>query len=217
MQDKGMVITVLLIVFGVVLAAALGYYFATITHVGNASSSANNQTLSSSQPYRLFIVEPMDTGWNSTTAQPKFFVLGPNGLGSSANLSVPANTLIQLTIVSYDTPTPGSSDQQGKVTGTVGNGAYIINGTVASMTDVSMQWGMNTTSVPGSSLAHTFTIPFFGINVPIPAGDTVTAYLRFNQKGVFQWFCETPCGFGPNGTAGAMSQPGWMEGQITVT
>jgi heme/copper-type cytochrome/quinol oxidase subunit 2 len=212
-----MVITVVWIVSAVVLAAALGYYFAAINHVGNPSSSANNQTSSSSQPYRVFIVEPMDTGWNSTTAQPKFFVLGPNGLESTANISVPANTLIQLTIVSYDTPTPGSTDQQGKVTGTIGNNVYMINGTVASMTDVSMQWGMNVTSIPGSSLAHTFTIPSLGVNVPVVGGDTVMAYLRFDQKGVFQWLCQTPCGFGPNGKMGSMSMPGWMEGQITVT
>ena len=80
-----------------------------------------------------------------------------------------------------------------------------------------MQWGMNVTSVPGSTLAHTFTIPSLGVNIPVVGGDTVMAYLRFDQTGVFQWFCQTPCGLGPTGTLGAMSQAGWMEGQITVT
>jgi heme/copper-type cytochrome/quinol oxidase subunit 2 len=212
MKDKW---TATLIVAALVLAVSWGYYFASITVA--RSSPSSSVTVVSSQPYRIFIVEPMDTAWNSTTAQPRFYVVGPNGLESSANISVPVNTQIQMTIVSYDTPTPGSTDQEGKVTGTVGNSVYMINGSVASMTDVTMQWGVNVTSVPRSSLAHTFTIPSLGVNIPVVGGDTVMAYLRFNQTGVFQWFCETPCGLGANGTAGAMSQAGWMEGQITVT
>ncbi len=216
-MDKDLRVAIIAVVVAVILATALGYYFATITVTRTSGSSSTGGNTSGSQPYRIFIMEPMDTGWNSTTAQPKFFVMGSNGLESSANISVPTNTLIQLTIVSYDTPTPASTDQEGKVTGTVGNSIYLINGTVASMTDVSMQWGMNVTSVPRSSLAHTFTIPSLGINIPVVGGDTVTAYLRFNQKGVFHWLCMTPCGFGLNGAEGAMSTPGWMEGRITVT
>ena len=214
-MEKDPRVVVVTMIAAVLLTGVLGYYFATITVGRTSGSTAENVT--GSQPYRILIVEPMDAAWNSTTAQPRFFVMGPKGLESSANLSVPANALIQLTIVSYDTPTPGSTSQEGKVGGTVGNSIYVINGTVASMTDVSMQWGMNVTSVPGSSLAHTFSIPSLGINVPIPGGDTVTAYLRFDQKGVFQWMCQTPCGLWPNGTTGAMSEAGWMEGQITVT
>ena len=189
MKDKW---TVILIVAGIALAVLWGYYFASITVA--KSPSSNSVGVESSQPYHIFIVEPMDSAWNSTAAQPRFYVVGPNGLESSANLSVPVNTLVQLTIVSYDIPTPGSTDQQGKVTGTVGNSVYMINGSVASMTDVTMQWGMNVTSVPGSSLAHTFTIPTFGVNIPVVGGDTVMAYLRFDQTGVFQWICQTPCG-----------------------
>lgn len=216
-MNKDLKVALVAIVAAVVLAGALGYYFATITVPRTSGSGSTGGNISGSQPYRIFIIEPMDTAWNSTTAQPKFFVMGPNGLESSANISVPANTLIQFTVVSYDTPTPGSTDQEGKVTGTVGNSIYVINGTAASMTDVSMQWGMNATSVTASSLAHTFSIPSLGVNVPIPGGDTVTAYLRFDQKGVYQWLCQTPCGFGPSGTMGAMETAGWMEGQITVT
>jgi hypothetical protein len=161
-------------------------------------------------------MEIMDTGWNSTVAQPQFSVVGPNGLGSSANIRVPIRTLIQLTIISYDTPTPGSTDLQGKVSGTVDGTIFLINGTAAMGTDTSQHWGQNVTSVPGSMLAHTFTIQQLGINIPVVGGDAEIAHLYFNQTGTFQWICPTPCGFGPGGMQWAMSGAGWMEGQVTV-
>jgi hypothetical protein len=124
--------------------------------------------------------------------------------------------LIQLTIISYDTPTMGSTDQEGKVTGTVGGIVYLLNGTTAMGTDPTQQYGRNVTAVPGSMLAHTFTIPQFGINIPVVGGDTVIAYFYLNQTGTFEWLCETPCGFGSTGMQGAMTANGWMQGTVTV-
>jgi heme/copper-type cytochrome/quinol oxidase subunit 2 len=176
------------------------------------SSAATQQ----SAPYQLTITEIMDTAWNSTVAQPQFEVVGAHGLESSGNIRLPAHTLIQLTIISYDTPTPGSTDQEGKVNGTIGGTVYLINGTTAMGTNMSQPWGRNVTSVPGIMLAHTFTIPQLGINIPVVGGDTEIAYLYLNQTGTFQWVCLTPCGFGPTGMEGAMSTSGWMEGQVTA-
>ena len=173
-------------------------------------------TTQQNAPYQLTISEIMDTAWNSTVAQPQFSIMGTNGLEPASNIRLPAHTLIQLTIISYDTPTAGSPDQEGKVTGTVGGTVYLINGTTAMGTDVSEQWGRNVTSVPGNMLAHTFTIPQLGINIPVVGGDTVIAYFYLDQAGTFQWVCLTPCGFGPTGMQGAMSTSGWMEGQVTV-
>jgi hypothetical protein len=162
-------------------------------------------------------MEIMDTAWNSTIAQPQFSLVGKNGLEPAANILLPAHTLIQLTIISYDTPTPGSTDQESVVSGTVGGTVYLINSTTAMGTDVSQRWGRNVTSVPGSMLAHTFTIQQLGINIPAVGGDTVIAYFYINQTGTFQWICLTPCGFGATGMQGAMETPGWMEGQVTAT
>jgi len=220
LQDKGIMITVLLIAVGVAMAGALGFYFATITVArggGTQIGAAGQQQLNDSTVYHLMLVEPMNTAWNATVAQPRFFVQGSHGLESSANISLPAKTLIELTIVSYDTPTPNSTAAEAKVTGTVGNSMYVINSTLASMADPTMKWGANVSSVPVDTLAQTFSIPSLGINVPVPGGDMVTTYLYFNQKGVFQWLCLTPCGFGPNGGNGAMTAPGWMQGQVTIT
>src|SRR5208337_3550135 len=62
-------------------------------------------TGSNSTPYMVTLLETMGNEWNSTApeSQPKFFVAGPTGLESSANISLPAHRLIELVIISYDT------------------------------------------------------------------------------------------------------------------
>jgi plastocyanin len=124
--------------------------------------------------------------------------------------------MIQVSIVSYDTPTPGSTNSMGVVNGTVGNKVYLINGTTASMSSMPAQWGQNVTSVPGAVLAHTFTIQGLGVNIPVVGGDTSIAYLYLTKPGTYTWYCQTPCGLGSDGMGGAMSANGWMTGQITV-
>ena len=209
-----------------IVAAAIGIGIgwglgSTIPSGQNTATTTSR--LSGQSAFKLNLIEPMDNAWpaNSSIAQPMFLVQGPHGLVSSANISLPANTLIQVTIVSYDTPTPGSTAQEGEVTGTVGGNMYLINGTVASMSDTSMvqmsPWGGNVTSVQASQLAHTFSIPQLGINIPVVGGSEEIAYLDIKQPGTYTWACLTPCGLGLTGTAGAMSTNGWMTGSVTVT
>jgi len=203
----------LIVILSGALVAILSIYTGLHLPLQYPASVATTQQ---NAPYQLTISEIMDTAWNSTVAQPQFSIMGTNGLEPASNIRLPAHTLIQLTIISYDTPTAGSPDQEGKVTGTVGGTVYLINGTTAMGTDVSQRWGRNVTSVPGNMLAHTFTIPQLGINIPAVGGETVIAYFYLDQAGTFQWVCLTPCGFGPSGMQGAMSKSGWMEGQVTV-
>ena len=203
----------LIVILSGALVAILSIYTGLHLPLQYPASVATTQQ---NAPYQLTITEIMDTAWNSTVAQPQFSIMGTNGLEPASNIRLPAHKLIQLTIISYDTPTAGSPDQEGKVTGTVGGTVYLINGTTAMGTDVSQRWGRNVTSVPGNMLAHTFTIPQLGINIPVVGGDTVIAYFYLDQAGTFQWVCLTPCGFGPSGMQGAMSKSGWMEGQVTV-
>jgi heme/copper-type cytochrome/quinol oxidase subunit 2 len=197
--------------------------------VGNIEAEAASQVAASSQvsgttqsgPYMLNLVEIMGNEWNSTAgAQPQFSVLGSHGLESSASISLPVNTLIQVTILSYDTPTPNSTPDQAKVTGTVGGKMYLINGTTASMSNMSQimsPWGANVTSVPVGQLAHTFSIPSLGINIPVIGGSVEIAYIIINQPGTYTWVCLTPCGLGANGLQGAMEAPGWMTGNIEAS
>jgi len=175
-------------------------------------------TGSNSTPYMVTLLETMGNEWNSTApeSQPKFFIAGPTGLESSANISLPADRMIELVIISYDTPTPPPA-QYSNVTGTIGNKMYLVNGTSASMSSP-MSWGAEVSSVPTAQIAHTFTITSLGINIPVVGGDTEIAFLYLAQTGTFTWQCYTPCGF-PNvdgGWSGAMVTPGWMMGEVTV-
>ncbi len=208
---------VLLAVFAILWIPFALYYFIPNTAATSSTITRTSQaSTQSGSVYRLTLMEIMDTQWNSSIAQPQFFVMGPSGMVPSASISLPARTLIQLTIVSYDTPTENSTDQMGVVNGTVGGNVYLINGTVASMEDVPASWGQNVTAVPGGILAHTITIPQLGVNIPVVGGDTTVAYLYFTKTGTFAWYCATPCGFGPTGMDGAMAKAGWMTGQIVV-
>lgn len=213
---------VALVAMIVVAAAGIGIGWGFGTTVPNSSPSGAETisrqpiTMAGSNMYTLQLIEPMNSEWNSTMAQPKFYVVGPGGLESSSNITLPLNTTIQVMIVSYDTPTPGSTDSMGVVTGTVGNAVYMINGTSASMGPMPEPWGQNVTSVPGAQLAHTFTIPGLGVNIPVVGGDTEIAYLYLTKAGTYTWFCQTPCGLGADGLGGAMSTGGWMTGSVTI-
>jgi heme/copper-type cytochrome/quinol oxidase subunit 2 len=208
-RDK---VLILLLVALVSTTGGLGYYVAAITAKASAAPITTGVG-----PYRLTLVEIMNSGWNTTLAQPKFYVEGPTGLESSANISLPVNTTIELTILAYDTPTANSTDAMGVVNGTTVNGMYMINGSMASMSSMPTQWGQTIKSVPGAMLAHTFSIPQLGVNVPVVGGNTEIAYLYFTKAGSFTWICLTPCGFGPNGAQGAMSTMGWMSGTVTIS
>jgi len=220
------ILTIAAMILLLSIGIGIGWGFQTTVFPSSTSSISTMQTSSvtpSNAPYMLTLVEIMQNLWNSSAGmQPKFFVLGGHGLESSANISLPANRLIQLTIISYDTPEPNATDAEGVVSGTVGGTVYVINGTLASGTaNVTMamatDWGHNVTAVPASELAHTFTIQQLGINIPVVAGSTVIAYVDIHQTGKFTWVCLTPCGLGDNGLAGAMDTPGWMMGNVEVS
>lgn len=83
--------------------------------------------------------------------------------------------------------------------------------------------GKRITSVSNQMIAHTFTVPSLGINVPLPmASMNGPAVVRFTFRapdtpGTYQWLCVTPCGTGPYGISGAMHTNGWMRGHLTVS
>ena len=90
--------------------------------------------------------------------------------------------------------------------------------------------GKRVTLVGNNEIAHTFTIPSLGINIPLPiaamggpmgsmAGPTT---IRFTFRapsapGTYLWLCVTPCGGNPDGIGGAMHTDGWMRGHLIVS
>lgn len=207
----------------VVLLAAgigIGWGFQT-TIIPSSTGSVTTTTTGQSQgPYSLTLVVTTHSIYNSTFAdQPAFFVVTPTGLKSSANITLPINTLIKLTIVDYDDGnaslrSPQYSNVQGTVNGTI---TYVNNDNVNSSQGpdgIVLKGGQTVSSVPPDEIAHTFTIPSLNINIPVPLSSTVVAYIKIDKMGNFAWFCETACGAGDNGLVGAMDTPGWMVGNL---
>jgi plastocyanin len=185
------------------------------TTVGTVSSN-------STAPFDLTLVITTDSIYNSTVNdQPAYFILGPDGIESSANMSLPANRLIRLTNICYDDgPANLTSQQYAQVSGTR-NGVVteVSNDNVNSSqgaAGIQVSGGVTVSSLPTDDVAHTFTIPQLGLNIPIMPSSAVVAYFTLTKAGTFKWFCETLCGSGPIGAQGAMSTPGWMTGNVVV-
>lgn len=193
------------IVLVVVTFFVTWFIFATITGlpVGIAPSPAPPAS-TPSRGVILTINNPFDTANNSTADQ-----------YAPANFSVPANTLLEFTLINYDTGTnilPSPSDAN--VNGTLGNCIY-LNATPTST-------GPCVHSVPTGFVAHTFSFvegPYAGFNVPLPSaadspeggiGASVTFYAYFNETGSFTWHCLALC------DPWSMATDGFMTGTMTV-
>lgn len=127
-----------------------------------------------------------------------------------ADFTLPAHTRVTVTIVNQDpgdtalpTGSPFSS-----VTGTAGNLATVDGVPYSALAD--------------EKVAHTFTIPALGLNVPIP-GDapaghqdiTVSFSFVTGKAGTYMWQCFDPCGGGAGWDA-PMGMMGYMMGTLTV-
>ena len=211
----------LLVTVIMIVAAGIGVGFMITGSLGQ------NHAASSSSVYDLNLVITTNNYYNNSTGdQPAYFVLGPNGLESSANISIPAFTLIDLTIFNYDNGSGNlSSPQYANVTGTVGNTETYFNNTMMNSTDATTSININgsitTHHVNETLIAHTFTILNSQggtiVNIPVPVNSIVHAVFYINQTGSFTWQCEVNCGSGPTGWDGAMATPGWMTGFVNVT
>jgi hypothetical protein len=137
---------------------------------------------------------------------------------------VPAHTRINVTIYQYDSGSPLRNQELGQVGGTNGNVA-LLNGKAYRVIN----------SNAGNGVAHTFSIPSLGLNVPL-YGNSSSATLcgaapcttksphniiRFSftspGSGNYRWQCFVPCGLGfLYGNGGPMSTLGYMGGFMKV-
>lgn len=179
------------------------------TAVNTPTTTASNAT------YKLTLEITVNNAWNSTVSGPRYWVVTSHGLVDSANLSLPAYTPIQLTIIDYDSAT-GLPAQFSHVTGTAANLVYVVNGTSAASVNMSAAKAVDSLN-PDTEVGHTFTVPQLGLNIPVAANSVEVADFTLNQTGTFVWHCEDPCGYGTSGWEGPMSTNGWMGGTLTVS
>jgi hypothetical protein len=145
---------------------------------------------------------------------------------------LPAHTRINVTNYEFDTCDPLRNQFNGRVAGTVGGvmtvsgEAYGVNGAGISVVN------SNTTC----GVAHTFSVPELGINVPFegvlytaknqctqgPCGmsftHTTTLFSFITPgPGEYRWQCFIPCGLASvDGNGHAMSTIGFMTGYLDV-
>jgi hypothetical protein len=137
---------------------------------------------------------------------------------------LPANTVIDMTILQYDSGSPLRNQEWGQVQGTIG-GTASLNGTSFSV------YNSNT----GNGVGHTFAVPAIGLSVPLignpstatlcggapcttsSAHNTITFSFKTPGPGTYSWQCFVPCGLGYLfGNGGPMSTQNYMGGQLEV-
>ena len=216
-----------IIVIVILIAAAgiaIGYGFGTSVQISGQGTTVTKTVSSSnsSEPYILTLVITTGNFYNSTFGdQPAYYVLGPKGLQSSAQIVVPANRQIELVIVNYDDGSANlSSSQYENVNGTVNDQMTVVNNTMVNSTmassGIQVRGAETVGSLPASVISHTFTVPSLGINVPVGTSSTEVVYFTIESPGTYDWFCMTACGGGADGLSGAMSTPGWMTGSLVA-
>jgi hypothetical protein len=140
----------------------------------------------------------------------------------STNLTVPAHSLVHVTIYQYDSSTGLRNPFFARVQGTTGKTMQLD--------------GKSVDVVSPSAPAHTFAIPQLGVFVPLPgvadnaknqcaaapctlseAHHTITFTFRTGARGRFRWQCFVPCGAGYfNGNGGPMQSFNYMAGWLVV-
>ena len=181
------------------------------------TTTATTTVVNASAPFEITLVIATGSIFNSSASdQPAFFVLGPHGLESAGNIAVPVNRTIQLTIVNYDDGN-ASFVQSGinVVSGTTGGTITFASNDNINSTQgangIVVKGGETTSTVPADSVAHTFSVPSLGLNIPVPLSSTVVATFKITHAGSFTWFCLTACG------DAAMSTTGWMTGSLAAS
>jgi hypothetical protein len=136
--------------------------------------------------------------------------------------TMPANTLVRMTIYEYDTQTGLRNPFIAQATGTVG-GTYTLD-------------GKPTQAIDPATASHVFAVPEIGLSVPLAgplstaknlcsnapcslsnAHTTTTFTFRTPSAGLYRWQCFVPCALGYiNGVGGPMATVGYMDGYIKV-
>ncbi len=135
--------------------------------------------------------------------------------------TVPANTVVHVTVYQFDGATGLRNAFLSQVQGTVG-GTETVDGKTVDAIDP-------------EEASHTFAVPELGVFVPLPgvpeeaknqcefapcegaAHRTITFSFRTGKKGRFRWQCFVPCAAGWYfGNGGPMQTLGWMDGFINV-
>jgi hypothetical protein len=183
---------------------------------------------STGQPVDMTLQTVGAMGFGQHPSWVTYMTKAPNGTWVHTTLwDLPADTRINVTLDEFDSGSPLRNPQIGRIYGTVGSD-YLLNGKKVSL--------LNATQ--GNGVAHTFSVPTLGINVPLWGVDgsaknfcNVAApcpmsaahnviqfsFVTPKKTGQYPWQCFVPCGLGfLYGNGGPMQTIGYMDGFLKV-
>ncbi len=140
----------------------------------------------------------------------------------STIFTVPANSVVHVTVFQYDGNSGLRNPYLSQIQGTVG-GVETVD-------------GKSIRAINPDDASHTFAVPELGVFVPLPgipdsaknpcdaapcplSADhrTITFAFRTGKKGRYHWQCFVPCAAGTiTGFGGAMQTLGYMDGFVNV-
>jgi hypothetical protein len=207
------------VLVGVACAAALiAYYIVSYLVVRPPAVAASGQA---PRP-RITLQTVASLGFGPHADWVSYLAQDPQGTWEhSTVLTVPAHSLVRVTIYQYDTATGLRNPYWGGPRGLVGE--MRINGKIVQTLDPNLA-------------SHTFAIPDLGVSVPLKgvadnaknqcsvapctlaqAHNTITFTFRTGKGGTFRWQCFVPCGAGfILGFGGPMQSVGYMDGYLHV-
>jgi hypothetical protein len=210
------------IAFGAaIVCAALGLYIGL--YLTNASGSASAaQTPAGAQLYLGAVPAAALNDAHPTWVS--YYAVDANG-GNWRHVTtytLPAHTLVRVTIYQFDSQTGLRNEFISQATGTTG-GNFVLD-------------GKTTQAVDPTTASHVFAIPEIGLSVPLvgitdtaknPCSNapcalsfshTTTSFtFRTPGRGLYRWQCFVPCAAGfIEGWGGPMQTVGYMDGFIHV-
>jgi hypothetical protein len=146
--------------------------------------------------------------------------------GPSTNITVPAHSLVTVTISQYDGGEAITNPWFAKVHGTIG-GTETVNGKPVTHVDpetIGHTWTLHAAPTAQDPLFVSAPLPALPDDAPLAPGSDypkpieVTFSFHTKSPGKYVWNCEFPCGDGFYAKfGGPMSTRGWMSGTFTVS
>jgi hypothetical protein len=205
---------------GIALGAALiAYYIVSYLMVMPPAVAATSGTPGNAS---ITLQTVASLGFGPHPDWVSYLVKNPQGQWvHSTVLDVPANSLVHVTILQYDTATGLRNPFWGLPEGTVGQAR--VNGKPIPVLNPDLA-------------SHTFAIPELGVTVPLKgvadnaknqcslapctlaeAHNTITFTFRTGKRGTYRWQCFVPCAAGfILGFGGPMQSLGYMDGLMHV-
>jgi hypothetical protein len=210
---------------GLTALAIVGIIFAVMALLSEPATVDFTANHAAGQPVDITLQTVGTYGSGDHPTWVSYLTKSPAGQWVHTTLwQVPANTRINVTIYQYDSGSPLRNQQVGLVTGTAGNRAT-LNGKPFRVIN----------SNAGNGVAHTFSIPTLGINVPLYGNNSnanlcgaapcttksphnvIKFSFRTPGPGQYPWQCFVPCGLGYlYGNGGPMQTIGYMDGFLKV-